>query len=488
MIYGNITYATLTGGTTQDAYQVRLGYEIISEDMATNKRQVKLQLEVRSIKSAYGTYGFTQITTIDNVALSSKTFDMRSTNTWQIFGNRTITIEGAYSGIKNASFETNATTSSGVYALKRGSAEVAINLKPLHKAPEISYILSETNSSLTGVVSTNWILGLSKKRYTISTVTYDDATITSYAIYQDETLKVQSTSNIIDIDTSNISLTIKDDLLPITIQVVDSLGGTGTIDLYYNTYTQYFVPSFVANATTVKRNGQTSGKVVLNAQANFYNGNIGSVSNSVTIKYKYWSKNDTEPSEYITIPNSSINISGNNITITNYQLGTDFSYLNSYNVKLAINDTYSVAQLLSKNVLVGKAVWSEYKDRVDFTKITQNGEEIVTKTAILMGEEFETGNTINGNKEYRLYKNLGTLTNSESKVFNTDLQNTYIITNYKLYAKNRSSTQCISLPFISLNFQQYCSGYMDDANTVPTNTNTNMSGYDLIIDITYTKN
>lgn len=376
MIYGNTTYATLTGGTTQDAYQVRLGYEIVSEDIANNSRQVKLQLEVRSIKSSYYSYGFTQTTTIDGTSLGSKVFDMRSTNTWQIFGTRTITIEGAYSETKSASFETNATTSSGLYSLKRGSATVALDLKTLHKAPKISYTLSEQNTSLSGVSNTNWILGLSKKRYTISATTYDDATISSYAIYQDSTLKASSTSNVIDLDTASTTFNIRDNAIPITIKVVDNLGGASTIDLYYSTYAQYIVPSFIGSATTVRRNGQTSGKANLNAQATFYNGSIGSITNAVTIKFKYWNKTGTEPSAYTTIPSSSISISGSNITISNYQLGTDFNYLNSYYVKLSINDSFK-SSTWQGAVLVGKPVWTEYKDRVDFARITLNGNPVL---------------------------------------------------------------------------------------------------------------
>ena len=45
MIYGSITNCSVVGHGVISAWQCRLGYQIISENTATNTRQIKLQLE-----------------------------------------------------------------------------------------------------------------------------------------------------------------------------------------------------------------------------------------------------------------------------------------------------------------------------------------------------------------------------------------------------------------------------------------------------------
>ena len=127
--YGTITHAKVGDGRTINAYEVRLGYELQSQDEETNSSIIKLQLEVRSTSSTYYTYGYNQTTTIDGTKLSAKSFDMRSTNTWQIFGTITETIyhddDGEYSANKSGSFTTNTT---GGSSLKSGSASVIVTL------------------------------------------------------------------------------------------------------------------------------------------------------------------------------------------------------------------------------------------------------------------------------------------------------------------------------------------------------------------------
>ena len=136
MIYGTISYTRDSNGTLSNAFQVRLGYEIISEDVSTNSRKIKLQLESRSINSSYKTYGFSQTTTIDGKVSGTTVIDYRNTNVWQIFGTREITIEGEFNGSKNASFTSTATGTGRPY---KGTASVNIFLEPLHQAPDVGY-------------------------------------------------------------------------------------------------------------------------------------------------------------------------------------------------------------------------------------------------------------------------------------------------------------------------------------------------------------
>ena len=51
--YGTITNAKSSGGQVITQYQVRLGYELQSQDIENNTSSIKLQLEVRSTSSSY---------------------------------------------------------------------------------------------------------------------------------------------------------------------------------------------------------------------------------------------------------------------------------------------------------------------------------------------------------------------------------------------------------------------------------------------------
>ena len=143
--YGTVTYAKnpsgniIVDGNNKKIFEVRLGYQVNSQDIENNKSNISLQLEVRSVSSSYTTWGYSQTTTIDGTALSSKTFDFRSTNTWQIFGTRTFDVshnaDGTYSVSKSASFTT--TVSSGNRP-KTGSASVTVALPTIPRASSIT--------------------------------------------------------------------------------------------------------------------------------------------------------------------------------------------------------------------------------------------------------------------------------------------------------------------------------------------------------------
>lgn len=152
--YGSVTKCKVANGQTRNEYECRLGYEVQSQSIANNTSSVKLRLQARSISSSYKTYGYNQTTTIDGTSLSAKAFDMRDTNTWQTFGERTITVthnsNGSYSSSKSGSFTT--TASSG-YSLKSGSASVTV-------APATIPRYATSNQSLNSVSATsitmNW--------------------------------------------------------------------------------------------------------------------------------------------------------------------------------------------------------------------------------------------------------------------------------------------------------------------------------------------
>jgi len=153
--YGTVNNCKVRNGQTRKEYQVRLGYEVQSQSIADNTSSVKLKLECRSINSSYATYNSTKGLTsiIDGTTVKdNKPVDMRDTNTWQNFGERTITVthntDGTYSASKSGSFTCTAGTSD--YSLTSGSASVTVAPATIPRyATSNQWLSSRTSSSLT---------------------------------------------------------------------------------------------------------------------------------------------------------------------------------------------------------------------------------------------------------------------------------------------------------------------------------------------------
>lgn len=122
--------------------------------------------------------------------------------------------------------------------------------------------------------------------------------------------------------------------------------------------------------------------------------------------------------------------------------------------------------------------WSKIKDLINKKQ---------DKLNITTGTEFETGRIIEGKKEYGLRKKIGAFANSGRKDFNTGLSSSYKITKYQLFAKHKTSGQMLTVPFINLTNTQYLSAYFNDITLIATMNNYDFSGYDLIVEVYYTK-
>lgn len=146
----------LTGGASgKPEYGIRLRYKANSNSASTNKTNITVQLQVRTTKSAYNTYGPNQTTTIQGTALSAKKISKFTVNSWVTFGERTFNVAHESNGTKtitlSGSFTTTATTSSyGQYALKSGSVSVSVELPTIPRYAAITaFSLSRTINTIT---------------------------------------------------------------------------------------------------------------------------------------------------------------------------------------------------------------------------------------------------------------------------------------------------------------------------------------------------
>ena len=172
--YGSYGYAKDSNGNTiayngTNVYQIRLGYQLNSQNIENNTSNITLQFEVRSINSSYKTYGYNQTSIIDGTTLSAASFDFRSTNTWQIFGTRTFDVshnaDGTYSVSKSASFTTTAT---GTGRPHSGSASVTVSLPTIPRASSITVPDANIGSGTTITInkaSSNFTTTISYKAF-----------------------------------------------------------------------------------------------------------------------------------------------------------------------------------------------------------------------------------------------------------------------------------------------------------------------------------
>ena len=237
---------------------------------------------------------------------------------------------------------------------------------------------------------------------------------------------------------------VNTDKVPMYAIVFDSLDGSTALKPQDNEYYYYdfvYYDKLLLNEQTskVKRFGQTTGNVRANLYGQFFRGVLGNKDQSgnykPTIKYKFWSGseepttyNNTIPSENIVVSSDYVQASGvyqetiyyyklinseytkliydvdyyvgdpienevytlnHSFEVEDYEIGsnveTDVNWFNpelSYKVKFQLSDNFTTYESLEKTINVGKATWTEYKDRVDFEKLTVQGKEVKENNVI----------------------------------------------------------------------------------------------------------
>lgn len=399
MIYGNISNCNVVGKGERSEYQCRLGYEVLSENTSTNTRKLRLQLEARTINSNYKTYGMPQTTTIDGVKLDKQNVSVSSVNVWVVLGAIEIDIKGAFKGTKSGSFITDAVDT---WLLKSGSASVNISLENLHTPAEITSIeIEEKNTLLEN--ATQIVQQLSIKNFTFEMITYDDATILSYQVYHNGVLIGSSTTNGMTIDFGNVGSLATFEMngkLYCTLKflVIDSFNTSSFVEIQYEVI-QYTKPSLVKTSSSIKRNGQLTGKVKLNLVGSFYNNKVNDIPNTIKLEFAYWKKGEEESSEYYEIPFEPTN---NNINLYSWAVKkdgieiTDVDKNFAYIFKIRATDYFNKVSDIDLLCPVGEYVWAEFKNRVDFKDITIQNVKVIESDNNASGSyiKFADGNMI----------------------------------------------------------------------------------------------
>ena len=305
------------------------------------------------------------------VSLGSHTFTVTQTTT-----PLTINVKGSYS--------------TSAFTPGSGSASGQVTLSKLHDAPTVTLnSIVEKNTVLAGysVPGTTFVPYLSKKEFNLSATPYDNAKITKYSVHIG-TKNYHNTTTPVTVDFSTEDLIWGYDenqntISRIMFSATDDTNSRGTIAWASYPVIPYVKPNLIATSSSVKRNGQVSGKVNLNLTGTFYNDKIGSKSNTITLSYKYWKKGTTEPTTYYSIPSNVYTISGSNISMKNWSVAkngtviTDVAKDSVYLFKIKATDAFNQTSEIELTCAKGEWLVAKFKDRVDFKKITIGGSEII---------------------------------------------------------------------------------------------------------------
>lgn len=430
---------TLTANGSKGHHKFTL--KVNEETTSGNSSFMSYSFTIAPIQSGWDWYGH-------NIPYSVKIGSNTYTGSISSYnGSSTVTlssgsnIEIAHNtdGTKTIDISFSVTDNTGQsYTCGNASSSSTFKLTDLHKPPLFNSITFVENSSVLqniGLSANDFVPYLSNKTATIQATPYDGATITQYRIINGTT-KFTSTTNTINLNftTEGIEMayyyetSVSKEIPQIIIELTDNKGGVSSYNYTNTSYVMYAKPNLVQTSSSVKRNGQLSGKVIMNLVGTFYGSSVGTKSNSVTLSYKYWKTNVSEPSTYFPITGATT--SGNVVNVNNWNVaksGTPISDVDSdsaYYFKVRMIDQFNKESIITLNVPVGEYLRALLKDRIDFKKITIGGYNPF---------EYSTNEIIvgifDGDTLYRKYLgSIGALNQSQSKTFNlSDLNITKII-------------------------------------------------------------
>ena len=360
---------------------------------------VKVTSHLASSSSILGTgssYGLTGYITLNGkeTGITLKGTSERWEGTTKHSVSKKITVTGlqptqtSITNVKFRAIRSNNSTSNAGYLPSTSCSNISIPIG--HRAPaNVSYTIIETNQQLLdiGIDNNTFVENLSRKEFDVTATLYDNASVSKYTITNNN-VNYTSTSTPIIIDFGQIALSKVSSKVPISATVLDTLGSSTKTGVTSFDYIPYIKTNLVETSTTAKRNGQLSGKVWLNISGNFYNGIIGIINQTEyipIIKYKYWKAKDEEPLEFShTIAQENISISDSTFSVSNLEIGTTdetaenwFNPDEAYRIRIYVEDNLTSYTSQIKSIPVGEATWTEYKDRVDFKKLTIKGDNVV---------------------------------------------------------------------------------------------------------------
>lgn len=490
---------TLTANGSKGHHKFTL--KVNEETTSGNSSFMSYSFTIAPIQSGWDWYGHN---IPYSVKIGSKTYtgsisSYNGSSTTTISSGSNIEIAHNTDGTKTIDISFSVTDNTGQsYTCGNASSSSTFKLTDLHKPPLFNSITFVENSSVLqniGLSANDFVPYLSNKTATIQATTYDGATITQYRIINGTT-KFTSTTNTINLNftTEGIEMayyyetSVSKEIPQLIIELTDNKGGVSSYNYTNTRYVMYAKPNLVQTSSSVKRNGQLSGKVIMSLVGTFYGSSVGTKSNSVTLSYKYWKTNVSEPSTYFPITGATT--SGNVVNVNNWNVaksGTPISDVDSnsaYYFKIKMVDGFAKESYITLNVPIGEYIRALLKDRVDFKKITIGGYNPFEYST----NEIIVGNWVDDKPIYRKVIDIGNLPNASQTIVSHNISNIKRIV--KLYgsATRDSDKDTMPIPYVTFNSNNN-GGINLYANNVSilVSTSTDRSSYTGYVVLEYTK-
>ena len=226
-----------------------------------------------------------------------------------------------------------------------GSKDATFKLYITDKPTISSAVRTELNTKIKAL-TTNVLRHASQNKFTITATAPTGATITGYRVkngIQDSGLSTSNIVNLNDIQTyyeeSNVLKT------KFIVTCVDSRGNESEEFPVVCNFTNYIPVSINKTDVTLKRSSGTSNDCKIYATGNFFNGKIGTTSNTIAFKVRHKLKTATEWSSWITL---STTYTDNTFKVNNVAISATFDYTKNYDIELMATDKIGESDDYSK--------------------------------------------------------------------------------------------------------------------------------------------
>lgn len=226
-----------------------------------------------------------------------------------------------------------------------GSKDATFKLYITDKPTISSAVRTELNTKIKAL-TTNVLRHVSQNKFTITASAPTGASITGYRVKngtQDSGLSTSNVVNLNDIQTyyeeSNVLKT------KFIVTCVDSRGNESEEFPVVCNFTNYIQVSIIKTDVTIKRSSGTSNDCKIYATGNFFNGKIGTTSNTIAFKVRSKLKTATTWGNWITV---STTYTGNTFKVNNVTIAGTFNYNKNYDFELMATDKIGESDDYSK--------------------------------------------------------------------------------------------------------------------------------------------
>lgn len=269
--------------------------------------------------------------------------------------------------------------STQIGSTKTATCNVLISEKPILN----SYAVLETIETIKALTNSAYIIkDLSKLKFTLDGTAPYGTTLKGYKVEIADKIFESSTNEVLTENITNGNTFI--------LKAVDNRTNESEPTNVTIPFIEYVKAEYINTECIVKRTTGNIDTIEVSLKGNFFNSQIGTANNDLTLGYKYKLKGADEYTTGVTGLNISV---GNDNTFSaSATLEETFDHNKNYEIVFTINDVIHIGSEMIKQVASSQYVMFEHSSGVDFLNATIMGEQIALVSQLSKGiEEFGDG-------------------------------------------------------------------------------------------------